>query len=194
MKNKILRYLAEGIIIYLLLKYLLTRQIEMSTLLIVVLIILVTFFVLFENINISINFTEGFDVPQATPFKDDYIKRIGGGYEIKLEENKQVEKSGSRTENDVLADESKYVDLNNLPVEGINSGSFEYGYSFLPPEKWYPVPPHPPVCVSEKKCEVCPTYTEGTDIMLKEWNDSRRIMPPDQINTEYVKGKLNSGR
>ena len=98
-------------------------------------------------------------------------------------------------ENDVLGSEMayNYVDYNSMPVS-YDTGSFESGYSFLPPEKWYPVPPHPPVCVTEKKCPVCPVYTNGTNIDLKEWDQSRRITPPDEINVNAIEGKLNSGR
>ena len=79
-------------------------------------------------------------------------------------------------------------------MTNLNSGSFEYGYSFLPPSQWYPVPPHPPVCTVEKTCPVCPINTTGLGTDLKEWNASRRVMPPDQINTAYVIDKLNAGR
>ena len=64
----------------------------------------------------------------------------------------------------------------------------------MPPEKWYPQPPMPPVCVSEKRNNVCPIYTIGTPVDVKEWNASRRIMPNDNINIKYIKDKLNSGR
>lgn len=78
-----------------------------------------------------------------------------------------------------------YVDYNSMPVS-YDTGSFESGYSFLPPEKWYPVPPHPPVCVTEQKCPVCPVFTNGTDISLKEWNQSRKIMPVDNIHFDGI--------
>jgi hypothetical protein len=79
--------------------------------------------------------------------------------------------------------ENNYTDLNNFPMgSNVNSGSFEYGYSFLPPEKWYPVPPHPPVCISETKCPVCPTYTPSEYANLKEWDASRKVTPPSGVN------------
>ena len=93
-----------------------------------------------------------------------------------------------------------YSDYNQLPIaEGYKSRDYEFGYSFLPPEKWYPQPPNPPVCVSEKKCPVCPVVTAGTDgnmtwTDVRDFDKSRRITPPDRINTDYIKDKLNSGR
>jgi hypothetical protein len=121
--------------------------------------------------------------------------KFSNEYDYPIRPNQQATSVGSRGQDDVLTNEMKYsyTDYNTLPMY-VNSGSFEYGYSFLPPEKWYPVPPNPPVCVTEKSCPVCPVYTEGSTVDLKEWNQSRRITPPDQINVNYVEEKLNSGR
>jgi len=118
-----------------------------------------------------------------------------GSYTIKPMRNPQTEAVGSRAEDGTLNDEMSYNyrDYNTLHVDP-NEGSFETGYSILPPKDWYPVPPHPPVCVSEKVCPVCPVYTEGTNLALKEWNESRRITPPDEINVNVIREKLNSGR
>jgi hypothetical protein len=88
-----------------------------------------------------------------------------------------------------------FFDLTTLPFpEGVNPDDlYEEGYSFLPPKDWYPVPPHPPICVTNKQSTVCPTLTTGLGIDLKEWNESRRVTGPDSINTQYIKDKLNSG-
>ncbi len=106
----------------------------------------------------------------------------------------KYETGPTRASAGVMATETQYTDYNILPVTPEDSKLYEYGYSFLPPEKWFPVPPHPPVCVSEKRCPVCPVTTTGTPVDMKEWNDSRRITPGDVINIEYAKDKLNSGR
>ena len=63
-------------------------------------------------------------------------------------------------------------DFNRLPVSTLE---YDYGYSFMPPKDWFPIPPNPPVCMSEKKCPVCPIYTGGTSIDLKEWNKSLKV-------------------
>lgn len=95
----------------------------------------------------------------------------------------------------VIENEIEYTDYNHVPLsDNYNSDDFEYGYSFLPPEKWYPQPPFPPMCVTDKRCPVFPVNTMGTPLDAKEWNSSRRIMPPDNINTKYVVNKLNNGR
>lgn len=100
------------------------------------------------------------------------------------------EKDGIKKDSDVQYDVRSYHVIPTVQ----NEGSFEYGYSMLPPKDWYPVPPFPPVCVSEKQCPVCPVLTTGTNADLKEWDSSRRITAPDEINVRYVEEKLNSGR
>jgi hypothetical protein len=94
-----------------------------------------------------------------------------------------------------LEDELPYSDYNHLPVaSGYSSHDYEYGYSFIPPEKWYPQPARPPICVTEKRCPVVPMYANGAPLDVKEFHYSRRITPPDMINTNVVNDKLNSGR
>jgi len=109
--------------------------------------------------------------------------------------NTQKYESGpTRAQEDVMKSEIQYTDYNILPVTPEDNKLYEYGYSFLPPSMWYPVPPHPPVCVSEKRCPVCPVTTTGTPVDMKEWDSSRRITPGDVINIDYARDKLNSGR
>lgn len=107
---------------------------------------------------------------------------------IKTVENQRVIKGE-------LDDEIPYSDYNHLPIaSGYKSHDYEYGYSFIPPEKWYPQPPRPPICVSEKRAPVCPVYTNGAPVDVKEFHSTRRITPPDIINADYVNDKLNGGR
>lgn len=126
----------------------------------------------------------------------------GEWYDQKLEPRKyfgaenldQIEVGNkSRTMNDVLLNEMQYSDFNRMPPS-FNAYDFEYGYSFIPPKDWYPVPPYPPACVSEKTCPVCPVASDSSTMDYKDWNESRRVMPPDVISTAYIKDKLNSGR
>lgn len=123
------------------------------------------------------------------------VRNNDGSFTITPVNYPQVVSKGSRPTDDVMGTEMpyNYTDYNSLPVP-TTGDTFENGFSFLPPAQWFPVPPHPPVCVTEKVCPVCPIFTEGTDINLKEWNQSRRISPPDNINVKYIEEKLNSGR
>jgi hypothetical protein len=107
---------------------------------------------------------------------------------------RKYESGPTRAEADVMKSEMQYTDYNILPITKEDSKLYEYGYSFLPPEKWYPTPAHPPVCVSEKRSPVFPITTTGTPVDMKEWDSSRRITPGDVINIDYARDKLNSGR
>ena len=114
---------------------------------------------------------------------------------IRLPEANIKERTGCRWEDDLLTNDMKYTDYNHLPMaDGYASKDYEYGYSYLPPEKWYPQPPFPPICLTPKQSVVCPLYTTGTPLDVKEWNSSIRITSPDNINVKYIKEKLNSGR
>jgi uncharacterized protein YoxC len=127
--------------------------------------------------------------------EDDYYDSLYPTKYYSMTKSENIERVGSRMDNDLIRSDMPYNDYNHLPVsKEYTSSVSDYGYSFLPPEKWYPEPPFPPVCVTEKRCPVIPTYTSGTDISLKEWDNSRRVTPPDNINTKFVKEVLNSGR
>lgn len=70
----------------------------------------------------------------------------------------------------------------------------DYGYSYIPPEGWYPTPPRAPVCVTTNNREpVMPSWSDGpTD--LKDFSISNRITGPMGISTKYIEDKLNAGR
>ena len=94
-----------------------------------------------------------------------------------------------------LDDELPYSDYNHLPVAaGYKSHAYEYGYSMIPPEKWFKQPVRPPICVTEKRCPTMPSYTTGVPVDTMEWHSSRRVTQPDMISVKYVQDKLNSGR
>ena len=147
-----------------------------------------------QNMNNNLNPTPQVSPPVSTV--NGMTVNQNGQYTITPDRNPQASQIGSRAQDDVMKNETQYsyIDLNTLPnVSPLNTGSFESGYSFLPPAQWFPVPPHPPVCVAEKQCPVCPVFDNGT-VDLKEWDSSRRISPPDQMNVKAIEEKLNSGR
>lgn len=120
-----------------------------------------------------------------------------GSYTIIPDDNTPTlieKKANSLNVNPSKPDENKmpynYTDYNSLPVP-TTWNTYEVGSSFLPPAQWFPVPPHPPVCVTDKQCPVCPVFTEGTNISLKQWDESRRISAPNNINTKYIEENLN---
>lgn len=104
----------------------------------------------------------------------------------------QIAVSGGRTRNDILVNEMIYSDFNRLPPS-FNDNDFEYGYSFLPPKDWYPLPPYPPVCVSScKPAPVTGVYLDSTTMNLQEWHEARKFTPPDSFNTSYLTNEMNS--
>lgn len=103
----------------------------------------------------------------------------------------QIAVSGGRTRNDLLVNEMIYSDFNRMPPSFIEK-DFEYGYSFLPPKDWYPLPPYPPVCASNRTCLVQPIYTDSTTMDLKDWHETQKIGPPDSLNTSFIINELNS--
>lgn len=132
-------------------------------------------------------------IPSNT--QNDPVKIGPTAWKYPIPENSQIVSSQeTRATSGVLPSDMIYNDYNILPMAENNTGSFEMGYSMLPPSMWYPTPPNPPVCVTEKSCPICPVATDGYGVDLLEWNRSRRIMPPDTINVKYVEDKLNSGR
>lgn len=106
-------------------------------------------------------------------------------------ENLDQIKTRNGTRDDMLVNNFRYSDFNRMPPS-FNQNDFEYGYSFIPPKDWYPLPPYPPVCVSSTTCEAQPVYTDDTTMNLKRWHETQKFTQPDSINTEYIKNELNS--
>lgn len=103
----------------------------------------------------------------------------------------QIATSNNKTRDDMLVNTYRYSDFNRMPPS-FNQNDFEYGYSFLPPKDWYPLPPYPPVCVAATRCPVQGVYTDSTTMDLKDWRSTQKITHPDSINTEYIANELNS--
>jgi len=94
--------------------------------------------------------------------------------------------------------EMKYSELDpnmHIPLGKYSNdftNNFEYGYAYLNTNKWNVPMYKPPSCKTDDNCKVCSSTTTGYPVNVKEWNSSRKIMPPDNINIEYI-NKLNQG-
>jgi hypothetical protein len=111
----------------------------------------------------------------------------------KSQTRKPIEQ-GRRIEGDVDND-LIYGDYNNLIVgAGYLSRADEYGYSFLPPEKWYVAPVRAPICVTDRPSTVYPNLANGTPVNLKEFQSASKFTQPAQINVAYIEERLNAGR
>ena len=95
----------------------------------------------------------------------------------------------------LMDNELKYGDYNY--VGPLNKGMVNKDYTFVSPTNWYPIPPHPPVCVTNKACTTCPvSISDGKDYMQwanwEDFDESRRFSGDMGINIEYVKNVLNN--
>ena len=93
-----------------------------------------------------------------------------------------------------MASELKYGDLNYLAP--LNKGMANKDYTFISPNNWFPIPPIPPVCVTNKNCTTCPIMmSDGKDYMawsdINDFDKSRRFTGNMGINIDYVKNVLN---
>ena len=91
--------------------------------------------------------------------------------------------------------ELKYGDFNYIAP--LNKGMINPEYTFVSPSNWYPIPPHPPVCVTNKSCTTCPIIIgDGKDYMqyasLDDFDKSRRFTGDMNINIDYIKNVLNN--
>ncbi len=71
------------------------------------------------------------------------------------------------------------------------SNKFDHGFSYLDTDRWKVPVRRPPVCIADKPSTVHPVLTSGYPLDVKEWDTSRRVMPNDEINVEYVSQQLN---
>ena len=73
-----------------------------------------------------------------------------------------------------------------------NKGWTDKGeYIYLDTDKWKIPQTRPPVCVTNTPSNVHPNNTNGYPVNLMNWNDSRKVMNGSNINTKYIKNKLN---
>ena len=118
---------------------------------------------------------------------------------VRLASANAQERDKCRWQDDVIVSDMKYTDYNHLPMaDGVDDRSYEYGYSFMPPERWagaHSLGAYPPICVTNKRNDIFPVLSSGNlTADLKEWNDTLRVTNPDNINVKYIREKLNSGR
>jgi hypothetical protein len=106
-----------------------------------------------------------------------------------------TESTGADKSKDSVNNELKYGDFNYIGP--INKGMINKEYTFVSPTNWYPIPPHPPVCVTNRSCTTCPVQiTDGKDYMQwASWDDfdkARRFTGDMNINVKYIKEVLNN--
>ncbi len=96
---------------------------------------------------------------------------------------------------EALNSELKYGDYNYIGP--LNKGMINKAYTFINPTNWYPIPPFPPVCVTNKSCTTCPVQmNDGNNYMnfasLEDFDKARRFTGDMRINVDYIKNVLNN--
>ena len=100
--------------------------------------------------------------------------------------------SNSNLIDDDLPYSYSYSDYNGIPLTaGYTSQEYEYGYSFMPPENWYPQGIRPPICLNNQPSSIYPSYTNGTPNDVKVFNSSKKITPQAETNANYINNTLN---
>ena len=114
-----------------------------------------------------------------------------------FKEGKYFDKNGLLQ--NVMNNDMRYSQLTDTQMQSLGTNditmnnSWENDYVLLNTEKWKVPVTNPYKCKQEKECPICPSLTTGYPVNLKEFNNARKIMPPDNINIDYIKDKLNSG-
>ena len=49
----------------------------------------------------------------------------------------------------------------------------------------------PPICLTNSKCNVCPSNTSGYPVDLMNWHEANDINTGPNIQLDYAKNKLN---
>lgn len=80
----------------------------------------------------------------------------------------------------------KYDQGNPLNTQPLGQKLYDNEYTYLPPSNWMRPFERPPVCVTDKRCPVCPALTEGTNSNLLEYEEAENLVGPVNINANYV--------
>ena len=105
------------------------------------------------------------------------------------------ESASAPSDTDAMRSEMKYGDFNY--ISPLNKGMTNRMYTYIAPNNWYPINPHPPVCVTNKNCTTVPiTISNGNEYMqwasLDDFDNARRFTGNMGINLEYIKNVLNN--
>tara|TARA_B100000886_G_scaffold340147_1_gene308131 strand:- start:1977 stop:3635 length:1659 start_codon:yes stop_codon:yes gene_type:complete len=73
------------------------------------------------------------------------------------------------------------------------NNSFVDGQTYLATDKWKPEDNDLSKCNITEKCELCENDYDLDYVSVSNFNKNRKILPKDNINTDYITDKLNSG-
>ena len=98
----------------------------------------------------------------------------------------------------MLDNDMKYNQLNPEEMQPLGTydntftNKWDHGFTYLNTDKWAPPIRKLQQNKIEKECTTCPTLTNGYPLNLMEFDNSRKILPPDNINLDYIKDRLNN--
>jgi len=121
---------------------------------------------------------------------------------LKRNKNKKIyiDKNGfyKNKYDDKYDDDLKYSMYTKLQHQSLGendideNNQWDNDYIILNTDKWRPPIDHSFYrCKTESKCLVCPNMTTGYPVNLKDYNLSKKMLPPDIINVDYIKDVLN---
>lgn len=215
--SDIVKYVGLAVIIYLLSRAFTHNQLDHKQSIIFTLIVLGIVFLLHKSHKNKCATNEKYQItdppivssiypgPDNTEFRPEYVERPNK--EIKYEDpdindfkdimriNKDVyEKlidNEERAENKIrkkYRDEMVYT--KSHPFNTIPLGTQLYGYTYLPPENWFRAYERPPVCVTDKKCPVCPITSSNVEGLM-EFDTGNNILGASGLDLRYIKHVLN---
>ena len=97
----------------------------------------------------------------------------------------------------VLDTDLKYSQLSIDQMEKLGeydntfTNNWQNDYILLNTDKWRPPINNQYKVKCEKTCPVCPSLTKGYPVNVREFNNSKKILPPDNISVDYIIDKLN---
>lgn len=109
---------------------------------------------------------------------------IGTYNRLNEQEKQAINKIKSKYRDDMV-----YTQTN--PLNTVPLGSQLYGYTYMPPENWFRAYERPPVCITDKKCQVCPV-ADASIAGLLEFDSNTNTLGTMNINTDYINRVLNN--
>lgn len=126
---------------------------------------------------------------------EDFVKKFNKSIETK---NNKYKESKTSSLYDIHSDMnySIYSEKQSEPLGKYSSdftNKFEHGFDYLKTNKWKPPQYESNICKIEEKCSYCDEDYDGYPVDVSKWNNSRKILPRDNINIKYIEDKLNKG-
>lgn len=123
-------------------------------------------------------------------YADDDIKDMEKISGINMDRYNQLKENEQRAMDKITANyHDDMVNTKTHPFNTVALGAQLYGYTYLPPENWFRAYERPPVCITDKPCQVCPSSDTKIANLLQY--DSSGDVDTKNVDLRYIKQKLN---